>query len=414
MDDLRPITFPGAFSNALSARLHLPARKPVAYALFAHCFTCSKDLRAVVAISRSLARLGIATLRFDFTGLGESEGDFADTDFSSNVDDLVAAASYLREHHQAPALLVGHSLGGAAVLAAARRIPETKAVATIGAPSEPAHVRHLLAPAEPELEKEGEACVELAGRSFRIKKALLEDLNAQQNLDAVAELGAALLVFHSPQDEIVGIENARAIYEAARHPKSFVSLNGANHLLTRRDDAEYVATVLSAWAQRYLVVSTDKTEASSDSSSSEPGVVEVVGTRRRYATEVRAGDHRVVVDEPKSVGGTDAGPTPYDLLLGALGTCTSITLRMYADRKGWPLEGTRVRLSHRRMHAKDCEECESKTGMVDEISRTLSLKGNLDSEQRDRLLEIADRCPVHRTLTSETLVRTELLPAEES
>jgi alpha/beta superfamily hydrolase len=248
----KKVEFEGAQGHSLAARLDGPESGSRGYALFAHCFTCSKDTLAAARISSALASEGISVLRFDFTGLGSSEGDFANTNFSSNIEDLVRAADWLREHHQAPTLLVGHSLGGAAVLAAAGRIDEVTAVATLNAPSDPSHVEHLLASKKDRIEVDGEAEVELGGRRFCIKRHFLEDVREQRLLAHAAELNRALLVFHAPTDRIVGIQNARQIFEAAKHPKSFVSLDGADHMLSRPEDAAYAATVLAAWASRYV------------------------------------------------------------------------------------------------------------------------------------------------------------------
>ncbi len=410
------LKYPGAFGTELAARLDRPAgprgaEEPAAYALFAHCFTCSKDLKAVGRISRALVARGIAVLRFDFTGLGESEGDFADTNFSSNLDDLLATADYLRQTRQAPKLLIGHSLGGAAVLAAAARVPESVAVATIGAPSDTRHLKDTLLRSAPELAEADEAEVVLGGRTFRVKRQFLDDLHRQQVLAAVGELGRALLIFHSPVDEVVDVDHARRIYQAAPHPKSFVSLDGADHLLLADPaDGRWVAEVLASWAGRYLGVGAPAPEPAP---RLEPREVWVSGGREKYRQRIRAGRHELTGDEPRSVGGGDLGPTPYDLLLAALGTCTSMTLRMYADRKGWDLDGAGVRLRHRKVHAKDCEECATEKGRVDRIDRRIELRGELDGVQRARLMEIADRCPVHRTLTSETVIRSrEDTPAE--
>ena len=405
MSEAQRVTFPGAFGATLAARLHCPATRPRAFALFAHCFTCGKDLRAAVRISRALAERGIATLRFDFTGLGESEGDFADTNFSSNVDDLVAAADFMRERYEAPQLLVGHSLGGAAVLSAAHRIDEAAAVATIGAPFDPAHVKNIIDEAAPELAERGQQQVTIAGRSFRVKKQLLDDLEDPAHAEGIGRLERALVIFHSPQDGIVGIDNARLIYQAARHPKSFVSLDGADHLLRDTADAEYVGAVLAAWATRYIP---EATEAPEREAEEEHGVAVVRGGRSGFAQDIVVSGHSLRADEPPSVGGTDTGPNPYDLLLSALGACTSMTLRMYADRKKWPVEGITVRLRHHRIHAEDCEDCETEKGRVDEIFVEVDVRGDLDAEQRGRLLEIAAKCPVKRTLVSETKVRSSL------
>lgn len=407
MNDSRSrVRFPGSLGTALAARLDTPAVKPAAFALFAHCFTCSKESLAASRISAALTARGIAVLRFDFTGLGGSEGDFANTSFSSNVADLAAAASWLREQHEAPRLLIGHSLGGAAILAAAREIPEAAAVATIGAPFEPAHVRRLLAPALPEIEAAGEATVEIAGRAFRVKKQFLEDIGSRDNREAIASLRKALLIFHSPRDTTVSIDNAAQIYAAARHPKSFVSLDDADHLLTRREDAEYVAAVIAAWASRYIgapVMDARPIRAG------EPGVVTVAETREgKFAQAITVGKHRLRADEPVSAGGADSGPSPYDLLLAGLGACTGMTIRMYANLKQLPLDQVTVRLKHEKVHAQDCAECETREGKIDRIEREIELQGALDDAQRGRLLEIASKCPVHRTLHSEVWIPTRL------
>ncbi len=402
--------FQGAYGSQLAARIEWPDEDPRAFVLFAHCFTCSKDLKAVHRISRALSAQGLAVVRFDFTGLGESEGDFADTNFSSNLADLRAAVDFMREHHRAPTLIVGHSLGGTAVLKLAPEIPEVKAVATIGAPSETSHLRDALADRAPELSDgdADEATIDLAGRPIRIRRQLLEDLGQQRVLDAVRDLGRPLIVFHSPIDDVVDVDHARRIYQAAKHPKSFVSLDDADHLLASGNDARYVGQVLAAWVDRYLdpvVAST----ASDAAGSAAPGEVLVSGGSEGFLQRIVAGAHPMVADEPTSVGGTDRGPTPYDLVLAGLGACTSMTLRMYADRKGWPLEGVDVRLRHGRVHAKDCEDCTSTSGKVDEIERSIRIRGaDLDPEQVTRLMEIADRCPVHRTLENEIKIRSRL------
>jgi putative redox protein len=400
------VNFPGALGEQLAARLDLPDGKPKAYALFAHCFTCSKDIFAATRIASGLAEEGIAVLRFDFTGLGHSDGEFANTSFSSNISDLLKAADYLREAHQAPKLMIGHSLGGAAVLAAAGQVPEALAVATIGAPAEPAHVQHLFRQARPEIEAAGEAEVLLAGRPFRIKKQFLEDIEARKLESDIAAMKKALIVFHAPRDDTVGIENAGRIFAAAKHPKSFISLDDADHLLTRKSDSTYVARVLAAWATRYL----EAAPPGNTALQSETGSVVARETREgRFTIEIAAGRHPLRADEPESYGGLDSGPSPYDLVVAGLGACTAMTLRMYAERKGWPLQRVTVDLKHDKIHAEDCETCETKEGRVDRIQRRIAIEGSLDREQRSKLLAIADRCPVHRTLEGEVLVTTELV-----
>jgi putative redox protein len=394
--------FPNDHGERLSALLDLPDGRPRAYALFAHCFTCGKDIHAAKRIAGALTALGIAVLRFDFTGLGSSEGEFANTTFSSNVDDLIAAARHMREQGHAPALLIGHSLGGAAILAAAGSVSEARAVVTIAAPADPAHVTHLLRDEIAAIRESGEGEVSLGGRPFRIKRKFLEDIETHAQAERIAKLRKALLIFHSPTDDVVGIDNATAIFVAAKHPKSFVSLAGADHLLSRKGDAAYVANVIAAWAERYLDVSMLE-----ENVEAEHGMVTVTETREgKFRQSIRAGRHTLTADEPLAQGGDDSGPTPYDLLLAGLGACTSMTLRLYADHKGVPLERVSVKLTHSRIHAADCESCETKEGKVDRIERVLTLKGELDAAQRARLLEIADKCPVHRTLTSEIDIRT--------
>ncbi len=400
------LSFPGSFGHILAARLDLPAQgTPRAYALFAHCFTCSKESFAASRIAQALAASGIATLRFDFTGLGSSDGDFANTDFSSNIADLLAAIAYLRETGRAPAILIGHSLGGAAILAAAGQVPEARAVVTIAAPFDPAHVARHFGAATAQIEARGEASVDLGGRPFTIRKQFLEDIAAQDQAARIAALKKPLLIFHGPRDETVGIDNAEAIYKAAKHPKSFVSLDDADHLLRSKADAAYVAEVLTAWACRYL-------GAAEPNRAAEPappaGMVRVSETGRgKFANRVRVGRHVLAADEPVSVeGGLDTGPGPYDYLLAALGACTSMTIRMYAQMKGIALAGVSVDLHHEKIHAADCADCETKEGRIDRITRQIRLDGELSTEERAKLMAIADKCPVHRTLHSEIRIET--------
>jgi putative redox protein len=405
------LTFSGSQGATLAARLELPEGEPSAYALFAHCFTCTKDIFAAGRIAETLAMRGIAVLRFDFTGLGASEGDFAHTNFTSNVEDLVKAADFLRDNYAAPKILIGHSLGGAAVLAAAQRVPEAAAVATIGAPADPAHVTHLLKEKQAEIEAKGEAEVQLAGRPFRIKKQFLDDIVTHNSAGKLGQLGKALLIFHAPLDKYVGIDNAGLIFQAAKHPKSFVSLDDADHLLTRRRDAVYVADVLAAWATRYVEARPARGETSPATGGqvrvSEQGADPERGVSR-MAQDVFIGLHHLTADEPVAAGGSGLGPNPYDLVLAGLGACTSMTLRLYADHKKWPLEKVSVRLNHEKIHAQDCADCETKEGKIDRIEREIELQGPLDAAQRQRLLEIAEKCPVHRTLHSEIKIDSKL------
>ena len=400
-----PVSFKNASGQTLAGRLDSPANgRPRAYALYASCFTCGKDVRAAVNIGRALAREGIATLRFDFAGLGESEGSFADTTFSTNVSDLKAAAAFLAANYEAPKILVGHSLGGAAVLAAAKDIPSSVAVATIAAPANPEHVAGLLGPARETIEEQGEADVILVGRKFHFKKAFLDDLPQHPWREYLHSMRKALLVFHSPVDQTVNISNAAEIFTAALHPKSFVSLNEADHLLTKETDSEYVGLILGAWASKYLGELGMQPLASP---AMDGEVIAHIG-EEHYRSDIYAGPHRLTADEPRDAGGTDTGPNPYGLLTAALGACTTITVRMYADRKQWPLKGLKVRLTHDKIYAKDCAECEQKEGKVDSFERVLELEGDLTPEQRQRLLEIADKCPVHNTLSHVSRISTRL------
>jgi uncharacterized OsmC-like protein/pimeloyl-ACP methyl ester carboxylesterase len=397
--------FTGSEGQQLAAALDTPEGGIRAYALFAHCFTCGKDVLAAKRIAVALAAKGIAVLRFDFTGLGSSEGDFANSTFASNVADLVRAADHLRETGKAPAILIGHSLGGAAILAAAAQIPDARAVVTIAAPSDPAHVTGLFADRIEDIRKHGRAEVSLAGRPFTITRQFLDDIAEHGLMAHVARLHKALLVMHAPTDDTVGIDNATRIFVTAKHPKSFVSLAGADHLLTDRRDAAYVAEIIAAWASRYLdPVASEETAEFGEG----PRRVVVRETRNsKFQQTVSIGPHhRLLADEPAAAGGEDTGPGPYDFVLAGLGACTSMTMRLYADRKSLPLERTTVTLSHSKIHAEDCAECETKEGMLDQIDMVIAMEGALDAEQRKRLMEIADKCPVHRTLTSEIRIVT--------
>jgi len=400
MPRFEKVSFAGAAGRALAGRLDLPDEgAPRAVALFAHGFTLGKDSLIATRLAQGLADRGIATLRFDFAGIGDSAGEFADTDFSSNVEDLAAAAAWLRARGTPASLLVGHSLGGAAVLAAAARIPEARAIATIAAPADPAHVTHHFEDSLDAIRVHGAAEVPLGAHRLTIRQAFVDDLARHDLRGAVAALRRPLLILHPPRDQIVGIENASAIFAAAKHPKSFVSLDDADHLLTRAEDAAYAAEVIAAWASRYL--ERKLLEAV-------PGVRVVEAGQGKFTQDIFAGRHRLRADEPESAGGNDTGPSPYDLLAAALGACTAMTVRLYADHKKLPLERVSVELSHSKVHAADCAACETKDGRIDRIERVLALEGNLDEAQRAKLIEIADKCPVHRTLHSEVWISTRL------
>ena len=408
------ITFIGSLGEPLAARLDMPDGDVRGFAIFAHCFTCSKDTKAAAYIARALAEVGFGVLRFDFTGLGGSGGEFGNTSFTSNIEDLLAAADYLRKEQMAPVLLIGHSLGGAATLAAAGRVPECRAVVTIGAPFDPEHVKHQFEGDLQVIEQQGRASVSIGGRQFELSKGFVEDLSGQPQSDRIHGLKKALLVMHAANDKIVGVDNARRIFQAALHPKSFVSLDDADHLMNREADARYAATVLTAWAERYI--QPDGAGASSGAGakpandSRPPEGLVRVGERGtgKFANTVTTNRHSLIADEPAQVGGTNLGPTPYQLLQAALGACTTMTIRMVADRRKWPLERVSVDLEHNKIHATDCENCETESGKIDQISRRISLSGPLDDAQRTALLEIADKCPVHRTLHSEVSILTEL------
>ena len=398
----KKIEFQNFQGQTLAARLELPANQhPHTYALFAHCFTCSKNLTAVRHISRALNMEGIAVLRFDFTGLGESEGDFSETTYSSNINDLIAATTYLKEHHKFPTIMIGHSLGGAATIAAAKQLDGVKAVATIGSPFDPAHVQKVFTRNLAEIETSGEAEVNIQGRVFKIKKQFLEDLQEKNQLENIKRLGKALLIMHSPQDHIVEVENAAKIYQAAMHPKSFISLDGADHLLSDKRDSLYVGDLIASWAKRYLDIEEKEALEREKTTAVRLG-------DEGYTTDVMVRQHSLTADEPVSVGGNDFGPSPYELLSASLGTCTAMTMHMYARRKKWPLKEVRVHLDHYKDYASDFADAENPKSRIDHFERLIEIEGDLDEKQRNRLLEIADKCPVHRTLHSDVKVLTKL------
>ncbi len=409
MSAIEKVQFPGHAGSKLAARFDRPPGVMQAVALFAHCFTCSKDIFAASRIAAALNANGIGVLRFDFTGLGASEGEFSNTNFSSNVQDILSAVDFLREKDMPSTVLIGHSLGGAAVLAAAPQIKDVSAVVTIGAPSTADHVTHNFHANLDEIKDKGAAEVTLAGRKFKIAKQFLDDVANQDFLSQIGRMKKALLVCHAPRDEIVGVDNATDIFAAARHPKSFLSLDDADHLLSRREDAVYVADVIAAWASRFFESQGKVSDQdNSEQSQLEDGVVEVSETGSgKFTQRVRVGTHVLTADEPKGIG-DDRGPAPHDLVLAGLGACTAMTVRMYADRKEIPLDHVSVYLTRQRINAEDCDDCDTKEGEIEEISRRIKVVGTLDESVRDKLLEIANKCPVHRSLTGEVKIRSEI------
>ncbi|MDC6365101.1 MULTISPECIES: bifunctional alpha/beta hydrolase/OsmC family protein [Flavobacteriaceae] len=403
---LQKVSFQNQNGETLVGRLELPVdQHPHNFAIFAHCFTCTKNLLAVKNISKALTSNGFGVLRFDFTGLGESEGDFANTNFSGNVEDLVAASGFLAEHYMAPTLLIGHSLGGAAVVFAAQKITSVNAIATIGAPSNPLHVKHLLKNGLDEIKEKGEAVVNLGGRDFKIKQQFVQDLEEQSLPQVAKKLRKPLLIMHSPQDDTVEIKNAEDIYVAAHHPKSFVSLDGADHLLSRKEDSLYVGDVISGWAKRYLDIS----EKVDSSLHTKHQVVASLNGEDGFTTQMKIGNHYMLADEPESYGGNDFGPSPYEFVSAGLSACTVMTIQMYAKRKGWPVDNVEVHISYGKSHAVDCENCESDAAKIDTFHKEIKLTGALDEKQKARIMQIADKCPVHRTLHSETQVISKLV-----
>lgn len=405
---VQKLEFEGGNGARLAAKLELSSGKPLAYAIFAHCFTCSKDLHATRRVSSGLANHGIAVLSFDFTGLGHSEGEFASTNFSSNISDLVRASEFLKANYEAPSVLIGHSLGGAAVLVAAGDIPSIKAVVTIGAPADANHVTHNFGAKISEIKDTGKAEVSLGGRKFEIHKHFLDDLAGSSVKDHVKNLKKPLLIFHSPLDQTVGVENAGALFAAAKHPKSFISLDQADHLLSKTEDAKFVADTITSWLMRYLpdakeIPNTMKAE----------GVLVSETGFGKFQNDVTAGNHHLLADEPAKYGGDDSGPSPYEYLSAALGACTNMTLRMYSDRKGLDLGEISVEVIHNKIHAKDCEECadgaKDAGGKIDQFHRIITVNSQLDEAITSKIFEIADKCPVHKTLHTKSLIKTSIV-----
>ncbi|MDT8363742.1 MAG: alpha/beta fold hydrolase [Nitrosomonas sp.] len=403
------IKFTNRRGLALAGNLELPTGgSPRAFALFAHCFSCTRHSRAAVYISRAMAAQGVAVLRFDFTGLGQSEGDFADSGFSANIDDLLSAADWLAANHRAPELLVGHSLGGTAVLAAAMQMEHCRAVATINAPAEVKHVLRHMQEDLAVIEQDGSALVELDGRPFRITRAFIDDMHNQEILAHLSSMKPALLVMHTPIDKIVSVDNAQAIFAAARHPKSFISLDQADHLLSNTRDAQYAGQVIASWVDHYLDKTGDHTDEREASTEPVEGAIVNGRLADGFTCRIRAGRHDWIADEPEAMEGRDLGPDPYAHLCAALASCTVMTLNLYARHKTLPVTEVEVHVRHHRIHAKDCEDCDSADGMIDQMKRTIHIAGDLDDKQRQRMLEIANRCPVHQTLTGEMRITSVL------
>ncbi|EAR01667.1 bifunctional alpha/beta hydrolase/OsmC family protein [Maribacter sp. HTCC2170] len=403
--NLQKVNFKNKNGESLIGRLELPVNQhPHNYAIFAHCFTCNKNLSAVRNISKALISSGFGVLRFDFTGLGESEGDFSDTNFSGNVEDLVVAADFLKKNYKTPSLIIGHSLGGAAAIYAASQVESIKAVAVIGAPSNPRHVKHLLQNSVEEIENSGKAIVNLSGRDFTIKKQFLDDLEHKTLPETLKKLRKPVLILHSPQDTTVEIKNAEELYIAARHPKSFVSLDGADHLLTGKDDSTYVGEVISGWAKRYLNINSLESRP-----TTKHQVVASLDYEDGFTTQMKVGSHFMVADEPISFGGNDFGPSPYELVSAGLSACTAMTLQMYAKRKNWQITNVEVHTTYSKTHAKDCEDCESPSAKIDTFNKEIKIEGDLNNKQLERLLQIADKCPVHKTLHSDTQIISKLI-----
>ncbi|MFT4780963.1 MAG: putative OsmC-like protein/pimeloyl-ACP methyl ester carboxylesterase [Psychroserpens sp.] len=391
--------------HKLQAYLELPAnQKPNYFAIFAHCFTCSSSLSAVRNISRALTNHGFGIVRFDFTGLGRSEGEFADSHFSANVDDLIAVSDFIKEHYEAPSLLVGHSLGGAAVLVAASKLDNIKAVATVGAPATISHVKHLFSHGIDDIKNKGRVAVNIGGRPFKIDEEFVSDFDKTDLPAVVKALRKPLLILHSPTDTIVGIKNAEQLYNNAHHPKSFVTLDDADHLLSKTRDSSYAGDIIGAWVKRYFPQQENKML----DTSGEQLVAHLNLKEDNFTTTIQTAKHNFIADEPDSVGGDDFGPSPYDFISAGLAACTVMTLKIYAERKKWDLQEVYAHITYSKKHSDDLMLDVDKPTRIDHLSKKLTFIGDLDESQRQRLKEIASKCPVHKTLQSEVIIDTEL------
>ncbi|EPR66416.1 bifunctional alpha/beta hydrolase/OsmC family protein [Cyclobacterium qasimii] len=383
--------------NELATSIDFPNhQKPKQFALFAHCFTCTSQLNAVRNISQALNNKGIAVVRFDFTGLGKSEGNFANSHFEANVEDLLVVNKYITQHYQAPTLMIGHSLGGAAAIVAAAKLDNIQAIVTIGTPADVEHVTKQFEGQANDLGVEEEAEVVIGGRPFKISGEFINGFKKHNLPETIKSLRKPILVMHSPIDEIVGINNAHEIYHNARHPKSFVSLDNADHLLTKKEDSIYVGDMIASWASRYIDLSPFETP--------NPNQHQIVAhlnlAENNFTTFINTKNHGIIADEPKSVGGFDFGMSPFELVSAGLSACTVMTIKLYAERKKWDLKEVYTYVNH----SKEIVDGENK----DVFAKSLSFIGNLDESQRERLREIASKCPVHRTLQQSSTIKTEM------
>lgn len=389
----------------LQAYLELPAnQQPSNYVIFAHCFTCSSSLKPVKNISRVLAAHGFGVVRFDFTGLGKSEGEFADSYFSANVDDLLAVNDYMKTHYQAPTLLVGHSLGGAAVIVAASQLDTVKAVATIGAPATIAHVKKHFSHHVQEIAEKGAVEVNIGGIPFKINQEFVDDFDKTDLPEITKHLRKPILIMHAPFDKIVGIDNAHQLYKNAHHPKSFISLNDADHLLLNEKDSRYVGNMIGTWVEAYF----DTRNHAVLDTEGEQLVGHLNLLEDNFTTTIQTQKHSFTADEPKSVGGDDFGPSPYDFLGAALASCTAMTLKLYAELKKWDLQEVFVYITYSKKHSVDLQDLD-KTARFNHLLKKLKFIGDLNDSQKRRLKEIASKCPVHKTLLSDIVIETEVI-----